>query len=73
MIREDLETHSPDASTPSTPSALHRRIGLEISLAKIKRALHDLSRDGTITHNGKRGLGSAYFISAKVSQIPPLD
>lgn len=68
LVLEDLQTYSPSAKTAASPAEIHRRIGQEISVYKLRRALEDLRRAGSVGHNGKRGLGSRYFIYAKPSQ-----
>lgn len=69
LVIEDLEIYSPTNKSPSSISEIHHRVGSEISKEKLKRALHDLVASGKIASTGKRGRGSAYFISAKSCQI----
>jgi ATP-dependent DNA helicase RecG len=69
LVIEDLETYSPDEKTASSADEIHRRIGTEISVYKLRRSLADLCKGGSISHNGKRGIGSRYFICAKSRQI----
>lgn len=62
LIIEDLQTYSPDDSTPSSLSEIHRRIGQEIPLRSLQHAISQLRLERAIRHNGKRGMGSRYFI-----------
>lgn len=69
LVLEDLQTYSPNKKTASSVSEIHRRIGLEISLRKLKRAILELRKESLIAHSGKSGLGSRYFIEPKPCQI----
>ncbi|MEI6644432.1 MAG: ATP-binding protein [bacterium] len=65
LILEDLQTYSPDETSPSSLSDLHRRIGSEIPLRTLRHAIGQLREEAAIQHNGKRGVGSRYFIRHK--------
>ena len=73
LVLEDLETYSVDIASASAISEIHKRVGSEISMHKVKRAIKDLQKSGEIGSTGKRGRGAGYFISAKSRQIPPLN
>jgi ATP-dependent DNA helicase RecG len=73
LVLEDLETYSVDVASASAISEIHKRVGSEISMHKVKRAIKDLQKTGEIGSTGKRGRGAGYFISAKSRQIPPLN
>jgi ATP-dependent DNA helicase RecG len=65
LILEDLAVHGPDPSKPVARGDLHRRIGAEIPVFKLRAALEDLTTQGRITSTGKRGKGGGYFIERK--------
>jgi ATP-dependent DNA helicase RecG len=65
LILEDLQTYSPDETSPSSLSDIHRRVGSEIPLRTLRHAIGQLREDAVIRHNGKRGVGSRYFIRHK--------
>jgi ATP-dependent DNA helicase RecG len=65
LVLEDLQTYSPDETTPSSLSEIHRRIGLEIPIRKIRHAMSQLRQEAAIRHNGGHGVGSRYFIRQK--------
>lgn len=71
LVLEDLETYSPDKNNASSLSAIHKRIGGEISGSKLQRALGELKKSGQIGATGKRGRGGGYFISTDIRQIRP--
>lgn len=65
LVLEDLETYSPGEQAPSSLSEIHKRIGTEIPLRMLRHAMNQLRLQGAIRHNGRRGVGSRYFISQK--------
>jgi len=72
LILEDLQTYSPSPKTASSRSEIRHRIGLEIPLHTLFRALRGLCNEGSVGNTGKSGLGSRYFIVTKPCQIKPL-
>jgi ATP-dependent DNA helicase RecG len=62
LILEDLITHAPNANHTTPRRDLHRRIGLEISAAKLRSALDELVGSGEIKSTGKRGMGGGYYL-----------
>lgn len=73
LILEDLTTHAPDAAHATPRRELHRRIGLEITAAKLRSALDDLVSTREIESTGKRGMGGGYYLRQRpsLSEIPP--
>lgn len=69
LVLEDLQTYSPGEKTASSVSEIHLRIGQEIPIYTLSRALRELRKEGSVGHTGKRGLGSRYFIRTNPSQI----
>lgn len=65
LILEDLGVHGPSPERPTTLSQIHRRIGDEIGLPKLRHALQNLRRDGMIQTTGKRGKGGGYHLAQK--------
>ena len=62
LILEDLAIHGPAPDQAVPRGALHRRIGAEIPLSKLRTALERLRGEGVIRSTGKRGQGGGYFI-----------
>ena len=67
LIIEDLRIHAPDEAHPSARSEIHSRIGGEISVQKLRRALESLATEKMVRSTGKRGRGGGYFLC----QNPP--
>lgn len=65
LVIEDLQTYSPDETTASSLSEIHRRIGPEIHIRKLRHAIDQMRQADVIRHNGRRGVGSRYFIRQK--------
>jgi len=62
LILEDLQTYSPDETTASSLMEIRDRIGSEIPSRSVRHAITQLRAQGAVCHNGKRGVGSRYFI-----------
>jgi ATP-dependent DNA helicase RecG len=65
LVLEDLSVHGPSAEKITTLAQIHRRIGDEIGLAKLRYALRKLVREGVLRMTGKRGKGGGYYLVQK--------
>ena len=61
LVLEDLAIYAPDSSRGIKISAIHRRVGLEISRDKLSRCLEQLRADQHVDTTGLRG-STRYFI-----------
>ncbi len=68
LVLEDLAIHGPAPGRTATLAEIHRRIGAEIPLHKVRRVLAELRRSGAVESTGKRGRGGGYSLAQSAAK-----
>lgn len=63
LVLEDLKIHGPNAQHTSPRRDIHKRIGEDIPLSKLRHAIEALVADGVIHNTHKRGMGGGYYVN----------